>query len=417
MFGHQTARMKGATKMASWSATHTVSTQLVDPATIGEVEHEVRGAHAARAPLRLAGSALSPNGIALSGDKMMSLRRCARVLHVDAPRRRVTVEAGITVAALVDALLPHELTLVNYGSISAQQVGGIVQCGVHGSGARIPPLDDTVAAFVLYTPTGRRLLLRRGDCRDGAAAAAMPADVAATPPTSRDDEERLFNLARVGLGCVGVVTHVTLLLAPAHYLCERTVVASAAAVLGDVDAHRRRLRRHRHVRYMWLPHTDDVVIVTIDAVRLPPPALAELAARRATSGGGGGDTSVDPYTYNLTGETTPPPPSLTASQRCAPMRNLLLRCLRTRAAADGASGTALAGVEAAVAAAAASLSHTQLRDLVLHLDATDVTHVVAVAKAEAAMWRLNQVGVDHTYTHTNILNTRTHNNTLASVNH
>lgn len=31
--------------------------------------------------------------------------------------------------------------------------------------------------------------------------------------------------------------------------------------------HRKLLQKHRHLRYMWIPYTDDVVVVTNDVVK------------------------------------------------------------------------------------------------------------------------------------------------------
>ena len=46
---------------------------------------------------------------------------------------------------------------------------------------------------------------------------------------SREDDPRLFRLARVGLGALGVVSEVTLQLGPSHQLLEHTYVTSAKA--------------------------------------------------------------------------------------------------------------------------------------------------------------------------------------------
>jgi hypothetical protein len=46
----------------------------------------------------------------------------------------------------------HRLTLQNYASISEQQIGGFLQVGAHGTGARTPPADEQVIAMRLVTP-------------------------------------------------------------------------------------------------------------------------------------------------------------------------------------------------------------------------------------------------------------------------
>jgi L-galactono-1,4-lactone dehydrogenase len=49
------------------------------------------------------------------------------VLHVDVKNKTVTVQAGIRVTELVDALREHGLTLQNFASIREQQVSGFTQ--------------------------------------------------------------------------------------------------------------------------------------------------------------------------------------------------------------------------------------------------------------------------------------------------
>lgn len=70
---------------------------------------------------------------------------------------------------------------------------------------------------------------------------------------------KLFRLAKVGLGCLGVVTEVTLQCVPAHELVEHTFVLTSAELRRQ---HAGLLRNNKHVRYMWIPYTHDVVVVT-----------------------------------------------------------------------------------------------------------------------------------------------------------
>ena len=58
---------------------------------------------------------------------MVSLALMDKVLDVDVKKKTVTVQAGIRVAELVDALREHGLTLQNFASIREQQVGGFIQ--------------------------------------------------------------------------------------------------------------------------------------------------------------------------------------------------------------------------------------------------------------------------------------------------
>lgn len=61
------------------------------------MEGIISKAHSEGKRIRVVGNALSPNGIGLSEDTMLSLGQCDRVLHVDKRARTVTVEVRVTV--------------------------------------------------------------------------------------------------------------------------------------------------------------------------------------------------------------------------------------------------------------------------------------------------------------------------------
>jgi L-galactono-1,4-lactone dehydrogenase len=119
---------------------------------------------------------------------------------------QVTVQAGCRVQQVADYLKPYGLTLQNYASIREQQIGGYTQVSAHGTGAAIPPVDEQVVSMKVVTPGKGTLTL------------------------SRAQQPALFDLARVGLGALGVVTEMTLQCVPLHHLVERSFVASSAEV-------------------------------------------------------------------------------------------------------------------------------------------------------------------------------------------
>ena len=80
----------------------------------------------------------------------------------------------------------------------------------------------------------------------------------------QNSDQELFHMARVGLGSLGVVTEVTLQCVPAHELVEHTYVATKEQVRRE---HAQLLRSNKHLRYMWIPYTHDVVVVTNNPLR------------------------------------------------------------------------------------------------------------------------------------------------------
>lgn len=229
-------------ELVNWSGTHSVTTQrYYTPETLDQLKSIVSMCHEQNLPLRPVGSALSPNGIGLSPDGMVNLALMDEVLWVDKESGLVRVQAGIRVESLVEALRPYGLTLANYASIVEQQIGGFAQIGAHGTGAEFPTVDEQVVALKIITPAAGELDLSKSE--------------------TDEDDDMLFRLARTSLGMLGVVAEITLQCVPAHRLIERTKVVKREQV---VENHTRWLKEHRHLRYMWIPYTDAVVVITCD---------------------------------------------------------------------------------------------------------------------------------------------------------
>lgn len=311
-------------QLINWSGTHSVATErFFQPESLAELKAIVHAAHDARRKVRPVGSALSPNGIPLCEAGMLNAAAMDKVLSVDVAAKRVTVQAGARVCEVVDALRPHGLTLANFASITEQQMGGFTQVGAHGTGAFIPPVDEQVVAVRLVTPAAGEVFLSADD-----------------PHT-----KPLLQLARTSLGMLGVVAELTLQCVDAHRLVERTAVMTRSQA---VQGHAERLHDNRHVRYMWLPHVDCVVVVTCNASDGVDVELAREAARL-------GDLH-------------------SIEEHLAPARKLLLE--HPRCAHD--------------AVAVCDMPFVTLRDELLALDPISVDWVRKVSEVEAHFWRCSE---------------------------
>ena len=309
-------------ELVNWSGTHSCRvTSLYQPETHNHVEAIVSDAHAQKRKLRCIGSGLSPNGIAFQDQGMISLSLMDKVLSVDKERMRVTVQSGARVQDVADQIRDYGMTLVNYASIREQTVGGFTQIGAHGTGAGIPSVDDSVVGLKIVTPSKGTLYL------------------------SANENPDLFALAKVGLGCVGVVTEVTLQCVPAHKLVERTFVTSIDVVKKH---HTSWLKQHKHLRYMWIPGTKTVVVVQCN----PEGSQEADEALRLHKEGGG---------------------NMNATQEL----NSLQQLLKTSNIIEGEDGIR-------------GMSPTECRDILLAHDPLNASWVSQVNKAEAEFWKGNQ---------------------------
>ncbi len=177
----------------NWAGNLTYRAARIDePADAGELADLLSGT----GPVRVLGSRHSFNDLADTDGTLISLAALARTeaVTVSDDRRTVRVPAGIRYGDLVPALDREGVALANLASLPHISVGGAVQTGTHGSGNGVGSLATQVAAVELLTAAGDRVRLGRGD--DGFAGAV------------------------VGLGALGVVTHLELDVEPAYTVSQ-----------------------------------------------------------------------------------------------------------------------------------------------------------------------------------------------------
>ncbi|MEV7286252.1 FAD-binding protein [Streptomyces sp. NPDC093252] len=129
------------------------------------------------------------------GGTLLRLDALPPALDIDTAARTVRVSGGVRYAELARALHARGLALPNLASLPHISVAGSVATGTHGSGAGNGPLSDAVREVELLTADGTAVRIGRDDPRFGGAVTA--------------------------LGALGVVTALTLDLAPAFEVEQR----------------------------------------------------------------------------------------------------------------------------------------------------------------------------------------------------
>lgn len=315
-------------EFVNWSATHKCRPQnFYVPETVDEVLKLLQTYHAKKQKLRCMGAGVSPNGLGFSdrlvgkgntNEALMTLALLDKVLKVDKEMLQVTVQAGMIVGNLLDELRAYGMTMQNVASIREQQLGGICQAGCHGTGANIPPIDDQIVEMEIVTPAKGKMTL------------------------SATENSEIFKLAKCGLGALGIVTKVTLQCVPMHKLIEKTTVMTLDELRKN---HNRWLVEFQHLRYMWIPYTDAVVVVQ---------------CRRAHE-----DEPLDEKRF----------PSIQYSDevRMKAPRNLYLELTHGQPEPDYLDW-----------------SFTKMRDKLLEINPLDKQHVIRVNEAEKQFWKLSE---------------------------
>ncbi len=151
------------------------------------------------------------------------------IVAVDRDALKVTVAAGTQLKHFNSALEALGLSLHNMGDIAEQTLAGAISTGTHGTGGVAAGLAAQVVGLELITGTGE--LLR------------------ATP----DENPDVLEMARLGLGALGILTTITFAVEPLFLLEAVEEPMSWDHAVSSFDE---MVDEHHHVDLYWFPHTD-----------------------------------------------------------------------------------------------------------------------------------------------------------------
>lgn len=215
---------------SNWARTvQAAPARLVRPRDVDDVVCAVREAAAADLRVRAVGGGHSFTPLVATDGALLDLAALSgleRVERHDDGTAHVTVGAGTRLGALNALLADLGLAMENLGDIDRQTVAGALATGTHGTGLAFGGLPTQVVGVRLVTA-------------DGAVV---------------DAEGDLLEVARLSLGCVGVVVAVTLRVVPAYAMRAREVPAPLEEVLEGL-APGGWPERTDHVDVYWFPFT------------------------------------------------------------------------------------------------------------------------------------------------------------------
>lgn len=148
------------------------------------------------------------------------------LLKVNADKRYIVAQSGITLQALHAELAKYDLAMINVGSISDQTLAGIVTTATHGSGIKYGVMSTHVMALTILMADGSRLYC------------------------SRDEQPDLFVASICGLGSTGLVLTIQLEVEPAFRLKEISETLEFDEAVARMGA---LVSASEHVRFWWFP--------------------------------------------------------------------------------------------------------------------------------------------------------------------
>lgn len=205
--------------------------ELRHPTTEPELRDIVGEAASHGRPLKAVGAGLACSDMALTHGILLSLEDYGRVVSLDAERMEVTVQAGARLGEVTRHLAGRGFAFESTGGSAAQTIAGAVATGFSGTGTRSAGLSAAVTGMRLIDAEGvvhETHSPLRSNGAGGSGARGAPHRGEDTAP---DSPERLHDVARVGLGALGLISTLTLAVVPAFKLHTRTEVRHMGELL------------------------------------------------------------------------------------------------------------------------------------------------------------------------------------------
>jgi hypothetical protein len=235
------------------------------PTTLEQLREIVREAERDGVPVRAVGSGHSWSDVALTDGVLVRSTGLTAPLDLEPELLRehdadalykdgltlVRVQAGMTIADLNAYLNGLQLALPNMGGFDGQTVAGVISTSTHGSGMRFGPLSDLVRSLEVVGSGGRLYRIEPGD---------GPTDPDAYRARHSEHElrqdDRWFDAAVVGMGCMGLIYSVILGVRPLFYLRERRWLSTWSKVREELAPEALRARED-HYEVLFNPYPDE----------------------------------------------------------------------------------------------------------------------------------------------------------------
>jgi FAD-linked oxidoreductase len=198
------------------------------PKSVSELSAIVSRASEQGQKVKAVGSGHSFTSAAATNGRMIRLENLNGILHVDHSSCQVTVGAGTRLSDLNMLLHTEGLALANLGDIAYQTVAGAISTSTHGTGKALTGLAGQVVAMKLIDGQGEII-----EC-------------------SKTLNPQIFDVARVSVGALGIITEYTLQAVPSF----RLRALEQPMRLDDVLENAHDLASaHDHFEFFWIPHT------------------------------------------------------------------------------------------------------------------------------------------------------------------
>ena len=181
----------------------------------------------------MVGTGHSWSDICATNEALLNLDNYNKIIFIDKENKIVKVQSGIKLWHLNNLLDEAGLALINLGSIDQQSLAGAISTGTHGTGIQFQILGSQMLEFNLIKADGTKLII------------------------NKEKDTALFNACVVNLGCLGIISAITLQVTDAFTLHDYTTTISFDEVIENIDIY---LKENDHFKLWWLPPSKDIIV-------------------------------------------------------------------------------------------------------------------------------------------------------------
>lgn len=219
---------------SNWSGDIRFSpSEIVVPNNEEQLVQVVKNAITSKLTIRTVGASHSCSPIFETDQILVSMENFKGMYAYDVEKGMAVFGAGTTVEEAGEELFRVGLAMENTGHINKQALAGAISTGTHGAGKKLQNLSGQV--------TGIRLITGTGELKE----------------IKEEHDSRLMQAMKVSLGCMGILSSVTLRVLPRFQLQRRQYCADTDDCMADLE---RLMEENRNFCFYWYPRRDDVSI-------------------------------------------------------------------------------------------------------------------------------------------------------------
>lgn len=214
------------------------------PSSEIEIQQVVLEALNAKKKIRIIGTGHSFTALCTTNEVLVSLDNYQGITSVNKEKNIATVKGGTKLRLLGELLFSEGLAMENLGDIDVQSIAGTISTGTHGTGVNFGTISTQVIALKFINGKGEII-----SC-------------------SKTENESLLKAAQVSLGCLGIITEISIQCVPAYKLKLQNKKEKLNDVLATLP---QRNLENRNFEFYWIPYTDTAWTKTSNIVKNSEP--------------------------------------------------------------------------------------------------------------------------------------------------